>query len=252
VKTDIILPFHNGVDMLIRCLGALSAARMDANVFLVDDGSEMAERQRAQRAVNALSLPVTWINSPRRLKFVKAVNLAWQRCTSPVVVILNSDTVPPADLLAQLTSTLDDDPRLAAVAPTSNNPVDLYQHRLRKLAPHSGQSNDITNVPYLTAMCLAIRRYAVAGPVFDPAYSPGYFEDLDLSCRLRSAGWRLSVVEGCRIRHQGKGTFGRDPERAAIVSKNYSRFASRWSHLPEHSDLVLRLSGSAVQRSVRQ
>ncbi len=252
MKADIILPFHNGVDMLIPCLGALATARTDANVFLVDDGSKTTERQRAQRAATALPLRVTWITSPQRLKFVKAVNFAWQRCTSPVVVILNSDTVPPAGLLSKLTSALDDHPGLAAVAPTSDNPVDLYQHRLRKPRPHSGPSNDITDVPYLTAMCLAIRRSAVGGQIFDPAFSPGYFEDLDLSCRLRSAGWRLSVVEACRIRHLGQGTFGRDPERGKIVSRNYSRFASRWSHMPEHSDLVIRLSGSAMPRSVRQ
>jgi GT2 family glycosyltransferase len=82
-------------------------------------------------------------------------------------------------------------------------------------------------------------------------FSPGYFEDLDLSCRLRMAGWRLAIVENCRIHHQGRATFQLDPDLPSIISRNYETFAGRWSHLPEHDDLVSKLRGPAVHSGVQ-
>lgn len=247
---DVIIPFHNRSDVLIGCLGALANASLEAPILLVDDASDHAEVDRARRAVNDWSLPVEWLTLPRRSGFVQAVNAAWPRCKGPVSVVLNSDTVPAPDLLAKLISCLESDAGTAAASPTSDNPFDLYQYRSATRMDAETAGNNYTCVPYLTAMCLAVRREAVIGPLFDPAFSPGYFEDLDLSCRLRMAGWRLAVLESCRIHHEGQATFGLDPHLRSIVSRNYARFAARWSHLPEHSDLVSRLGGPAGENGV--
>lgn len=243
---DVIIPFHNRSDVLIRCLGALSRARLDAAILLVDDASDPAERKLVQRATEALALPVKWIVLPRRSGFVQAVNTAWLGCGQPISVILNSDTLPPAGLISKLVTCLQQDTGLAAVAPASDNPADLYQYRSSEQAERGIRADGLTFVPYLTAMCVAIRRSAVAGPLFDPVFSPGYFEDLDLSCRLRLAGWQLAVAESCRIHHEGRATFRLDPDLPSIIDRNYETFAGRWSHLPEHNDLVSRLRGPAV------
>jgi GT2 family glycosyltransferase len=225
----------------------LSAApHLHGSVFLVDDASSVAERQLVRSAVAALPLPIQWISLPQRRGFVGAVNAAWPRCASAVSVILNSDTVPSADLLPKLLAALDRDLDIGAIAPASDSRLDLYQYR-----PAEGRGAEITCVPYLTAMCLMIRRRAVAGPVFDPVFSPGYFEDLDLCCRLRAGGWRLAVLESRRIHHTGRATFGLDPELGAVLTRNYATFAARWSHLPEHSDLAARLHGPAFRNGTR-
>lgn len=248
---DVIIPFHNRSDLLIRCLGSLSCTRLNAAIVLVDDGSDPAERKLVQRAIEEWALPVEWVVLPRRAGFVQAVNAAWHACNRPISIILNSDTLPPADLISKLVTCLRQNSGLAAVAPTSDNPADLYQYRSSE-QPKSGiRADGLTCVPYLTAMCLAIRRSAVAGPLFDPSFSPGYFEDLDLSCRLRMAGWRLGVVENCRVHHQGRATFQLEPDLPAIIDRNYETFAGRWSHLPEHADLVARLRGPVVHAGVQ-
>lgn len=248
---DLIIPFHNRADVLLRCLGALSDARPDASILLVDDASDEDEVRRVRRAVDGWALPVEWMTLPRRSGFVRAVNAAWQRCRRPVSVVLNSDTVPAPGLLSKLLECFEDDAGTAAASPASDNPFDLYQYRPSAQAERGTCGGAYTCVPYLTAMCLAVRREAVAGPIFDPDFSPGYFEDLDLSCRLRTAGWRLAVLESCLIHHEGRATFGLDPHLSAIVSRNYATFAGRWSHLPEHGDLVSRLSASAAHNGVR-
>jgi GT2 family glycosyltransferase len=242
MRTDVILPFHNGAGAVARCLAALSSSSRQTNIILVNDGSTFLESERIRRVAAELLFPVSWVNLQRRGGFVNAVNAAWNSCDSPTAVVLNSDTVPPADLIRQLVDVLERDPQVAAVAPISDNPLDLYQHRRRAVGP-THHTRMISSVPYLTAMCVALRRSAIGGQVFDPAFSPGYFEDLDLSCRLRTAGWQLRVADNCRIHHRGRGTFASDPNLARILARNFARFSARWSHLPEHEDLVLRLSG---------
>ena len=244
---DVIIPFHNRSDVLIRCLGSLSSVRLEASIVLVDDGSKSAERELVQRTTEEWGLPVEWIVLPQRSGFVHAANAGWLACSQPISVILNSDTLLPADVISKLVTCLRQDSGLAAVAPASDNPIDLYQYRTKERTVSGMHADRLTCVPYLTAMCLAIRRSAVAAALFDPSFSPGYFEDLDLSCRLRMAGWRLAVLEDWRIQHQGRATFQLDPDLPSIIDKNYEKFAGRWAHLPEHADLVARLRGPAVQ-----
>ena len=53
----------------------------------------------------------------------------------------------------------------------------------------------VLSVSFMTGAVLLLRRSAVlaAGGLFDPRYFM-FFEDSDLSQRLRRAGWRLAVV----------------------------------------------------------
>jgi len=237
VRADVIIPFHGQSAMLLRCLSALAAGpRIAGTVFLVDDASPVADRYHAERALSGSALPVCWLQLPQRSGFVAAVNAGWRQCRSAVAVMLNSDTVAAANVLSELVAAIERDPTIAAASPASDNRIDLYQFR-ESFRP-AGAGVGLTAAPYLTAMCLALRRSAVFGPVFDASFSPGYFEDLDLSCRLRANGWRLVVLENCRVHHAGRATFGHHPNLHQIVRRNYALFASRWSKLPEHTDLT--------------
>jgi len=224
---DVIIPFHDRHDLLLRCLEALSRnARTRGHVYLVDDGSPHQPHGDTRRAIEDLRLPLRRLTLERRRGFVDAVNHAWRYCDQPLTLILNNDVVVMADLVAGLTACLTADERLVAVAPASDNPTDLFQYRA---TPHA---SGLTFVPYLTAMCLAVRRKAIgAGQLFDPVYAPGYFEDFDLSCRLRADGGKLGVFEDCRVHHTGKATFRHDRSLSAYLTRNYRTFAARWGHL---------------------
>jgi GT2 family glycosyltransferase len=246
MRADVVIPFHGRSDMVCRCLAALDrsadATLLTGRLLLVDDGSPSADAECVRRAAARFARPVDWIAIDRRSGFVSAVNLAWRRSSAPIAVVLNSDTVPPPNLLPRLTSAIAADPRLGAVGAASDNRCDLYQYRAIPASAHC-DSPAVTDVPYLTAMCVAIRRAAVEGPLFDPVFSPGYFEDLDLSCRLRSRGWHLAVHEGCRVHHAGRATFAGEARLDRILARNLAAFEARWSHLPEHDELLGLLSG---------
>lgn len=62
--------------------------------------------------------------------------------------------------------------------------------------------------PELCCACsMLIRREAIDGEVFDPEFF-AYFEDSDLSLRLKKAGWRLLYEPESVVRHYGSATAG--------------------------------------------
>ena len=214
---EIIIPFHGRLDLLRRCLNALGNKH---TIILVDDCSP-----------EAIELPV--LRLKQRTGFVGAVNYAWTRCTKDVVIVLNSDTLPGPNLINKLIAVLKHDKSIAAVAPASDNRQDLFQYRECTSAPGT-----YSFTSYLTAACLAIRREAIkTKQLFDPAYAPGYFEDLDLCCRLKQDGWKLAILESERIHHEGAATFGCEPQLENILQNNYSRFSNQWGYLSEHNNL---------------
>ena len=82
----------------------------------------------------------------------------------------------------------------------------------------------------------ALERVALAaGSVFDPELD-SYYEDVDLACRLRSAGLRALYVPAARARHAGAASATR--ERLSLVYGNRvlvaARFLGRsfWPRLP--------------------
>lgn len=240
---DVIIPFHGRVDLLPRCLAALAGnGSIGGFVYLVDDGSPSPPDDRARSAFEALGLPIRWLALEARQGFVGAVNHAWKRCREPTTLVLNNDAVVPPDLVGRLGACLGGDGRIAAVAPASDNPVDLFQYR------SGARRRGMTEVSYLTAMCIAVRRAAVGSTqLFDPVYAPGYFEDLDLCCLLRAGGWKLGVLEDCRAHHTGRATFRHDPELAAHLRRNCRTFTARWGHLDSLPELERLLWGRGIE-----
>lgn len=236
---DVVIPFHGRVDLLLSCLRAIAAGGAHSlGIFLlVDDGSPADQARQAMRECLALPLRIRWLTLPERSGFVRAVNVGWAATSANATIILNSDTVVSASVLSGLCRALDNNEDVAAVAPGSTNPADLYQYRTW-FTPKANDSRTLTFAPYLTAMCIALRREAIQGPPFDEAYSPGYFEDLDLCCRLRVLGWKLGIAEWLTVQHTGRATFASHPELVRILARNYALFASRWGGISEHGELV--------------
>jgi len=151
-------------------------------------------------------------------------------------MLLNSDAFVRPGVVGLLGDALRRTAGLAAVGPSSTSRRDLMQYRRTPRGEYGGMPG-VTPTPFLTAMCLMLRRAAVGERPFDPVYAPGYFEDLDLCCRLRDEGWELGIVEGARVHHVGGATTGRDASRGATMARNFATFSARWHSRPEQESL---------------
>ncbi len=62
----------------------------------------------------------------------------------------------------------------------------------------------------------------------DEAFSPGYYEDTDLSLRLRSMGYRLRICKNSFIYHAGGQNFKKREDLDEITDRNLLYLAQRW------------------------
>ncbi len=63
---------------------------------------------------------------------------------------------------------------------------------------------------------------------FDPAYAPFDFEDVDLTTKAHSLGYKIVSLNNPNIVHQNGGTIGFNPEREAITKRNQEYFKNKW------------------------
>ncbi|MHC4267849.1 MAG: glycosyltransferase [Planctomycetota bacterium] len=283
VKNDdvnIIIPFYNDHVLLSRCLRSVEASGYKGGkIVIVNDGSEAEEVRIIERLFPDLDLDILLISHDKNKGFRDSILTGIRQCDCKYVILLNSDTVVTPNFAGKLIDIMIKNRIFKAVAPTSNHPTDLYQFRdklylkyqfddddYRKILSEFGPlikqkslthrlkkwftNNYITVAPFLTGCCLALDKeiFEKAG-YFHGKYDHGYFEDMELSCRIRDLGYKLAVNEDCFVFHRGQGTYGKTSTdwRNKLQWKNYFIFKDAWGHYPEFEDLDKRMQWAGLE-----
>lgn len=66
--------------------------------------------------------------------------------------------------------------------------------------------------------------------LLDEGFSPGYFEDDDISMRIHVAGYRLLVCHNSFIYHAGSQSFIKRPDLQEIFDRNHQYMISKWGY----------------------
>jgi len=125
------------------------------------------------------------------------------------VWILNNDTEASPPALSALVATAELDPNLGAVGSVLVEPES--EIRGGTLSFLTGLPRHITNgrtrkADYLCGASVLLRMKALRNvELFDTTFFL-YWEDTDLSFRIRKAGWRLGIAEESRVHHKGSGS----------------------------------------------
>jgi GT2 family glycosyltransferase len=253
---DVVAVNYRSAAMVRTVCGRLAAGRGDrlGTVAVVDnDPGELEASQLAEAGRVELI---------RRSNdgFAGGVNAGWAIGGSPYVLLINPDAEVEWESVLRLAQALDSEPRLGAVAPLHldhrgqvTNPYsevpdwrDLLAHRFaplrllpsgarrleRYFATHLdgiGPDSGTVEVEQPPASCLLVRRQAVDGPPMDPRL-PIYFNDVDLSRRLRDGGWRSAVVTAAVCRHEPGGAGGLLLGRALAAENQVGayRYVRKW------------------------
>lgn len=229
---DIVIVNYHGAGDVATALDRLGAWP-HGTVWLVDNSDDAA--QAAQLHALAAACPHVRVRiAPGNLGFGRGCNLAFAASTSDYVLLLNPDArVAPGDvwLLAQA---LDADARLDAASPAVywNAQRSFVMPRPDPQTPRALASRALATrwrgwarrvarrevadtrrrmrpdqpafaVDMLAGAVLMLRRSAVerAGGLFDPGFFM-FFEDADLSWRLRRAGSGLALVPQAGAVHE--------------------------------------------------
>ena len=267
---DIIIPSYNNSTILSRCLLALDlVAPHRHRLIIVDDGSDEEHKNALHQVLSNFDRPLHVLTHEQNKGFKEAILTAMQFSDAQYVLLLNDDTVPTQDFDLKLLEVIQTHDAAKAVGPVSNHPTDLFQFRpelgeidfndfkgpghMLSRFEELQQSHGVGEVPFLTGMCLLLDRevFERAG-FFDGAYEHGYFEDLELCCRIRESGHVLMVNEDCFVYHVGHETYKHKEtsEKRRIIMQNFSIYENNWSHLPDHQELLRKMAYAGKEHPI--
>lgn len=249
LTVTVIVPLHNGRDLIAPCLSSVPA---HAELIVVDDASTDGAPEVVARDFPRARL----LHNERNLGFAATCNRGLAASTSAVRVLLNSDARLSPGSLDVLLAAFDDPavgiagPRLvfpdgshqtsAARFPTIGSILAgsfLLNDLFRILRPDASFRWELgmarrdhgtdREVDWVMGTCLAIHERCLADVEgFDEGYSL-FVEETDLCWRARAAGWTVRYVSGSVVEHLGGGSAGDERERAVRYLRGERRFFER-------------------------
>lgn len=212
---------HQGAAYLPRCLDALEGQEGLAEILVIDNASTDGSAAAAAARGGLVRL----VEAGGNLGPAAARNLGLAQVRTPWVLFVDNDVYLPEGAVASLLAAAQDEPRVALVQPRSvfaGEPTRVHYdggslHHLGLFSlrnwygsldcARAADPAPRVAVDGAISLCLLGRVDALrALGGFDPRYFI-LFEDLDLSYRVRAAGWRILSLPGVLVEHDA-GTAG--------------------------------------------
>ena len=197
---DVIVLDIDGGAMLAECLASIHGA---ARVIVFDNGSRVPT-----------SYPnVEIVRSETNLGFARGANEAYRKTTAPFVALINNDVVLEPDWLEHVRDALDRDAQLAAVQTIIRRPdgaidgagIDISDGTYRQIGHGQAVGTPLHVAWGVSATATLYRSSALGGRMFEERLF-AYYEDVELSARLRRDGWRTAVLPVVKATHRGSAT----------------------------------------------
>ena len=225
----VLIVTYNSADIIGPCLHSLhGTSSRPLNIVVVDNSSS----DRTVDAVLHALAAVTVIPNKSNLYYAAASNQGLGQLTDPYVLLLNPDTVVPANAIDRLIDVFDTHPHAAAIAPMLTGRDGSRQSSLRELPGLDTLWYDLLGLAFLfprsrafgrwrmgyfdglierkvdqpMASCLLVRREAFDRVgLFDESY-PMFFNDVDWCKRVKDACLEIWYTPDVRVSHEGGAT----------------------------------------------
>lgn len=221
MKTSLVIPAYNGLELLTANLPSIVALKTD-EVIIIDDAST----DDTVQFISSTYPQIILVSHSHNLGFPQTANHGFSQAKNDLVVLLNQDVIPDKDIL-RIIKPYFTNPRLFAVTFNEQNrswaTVSLIHGLLNyengQLDPHDHSSF------WASGGSAAFRKSLwddLGG--FDPLFSPGYLEDLDLGYRARKRGYSITWSAQALVHHTPESTFSKtySPRRLNYIKdRNY-------------------------------
>jgi len=215
-EVAIVLVMWNGCQDTVECLESLREDTYPSKrLIVVDNGSTDDSVMQVRKHYPEVEI----IENHANLGFTGGNNVGIREAITKgvdYVYLLNNDTTVEPDALGELIAAAEANPNFGLVSPVMHyfdSPRDIWfagsQIMLaRGLAVHDNsrapnRTESPYEVPWLSG-CAILMRASLAQQLngFDERYYLT-FEDVDISLRVRKAGFALAIVPSARIYHKG-------------------------------------------------
>jgi GT2 family glycosyltransferase len=230
-KVTVVIPVWNGAAWLEACLDALAAQSFrDFTVIVVDNGSTDDSRALVARHAPQAAL-IAW---ERNRGFAAAVNAGIRASRTEYVALLNVDTLPRPDWLANLVRAMDagapDVGGLASKMLSMTDPTVVddcgdslsWQGTAAKRG-HGRNAVEFEREEEIFSPCAgaALYRKSFLNELggFDERFF-AYLEDVDLGLRGHLRGYRYRFVPMAEVLHQGHGSGLSQARYVRLMTRN--------------------------------
>lgn len=230
----VVVPVFNAYADVIECIESLLAHTEDhIPLLIVDDGSS---DRRIADLLGPLSVQrgFKYLRKPMNEGFVATMNLAFEWTASRDVVLINSDIIVPSDWLERLRDAAYAHTTTATATPLTNHGSILsipYRNTPTSHLPRGLTVDELDRriradslkvypvIPTAIGHCTYFKRQALTSVgYFDPAFSPGYGEEVDFSQRAVMAGFRHVAADDLFVFHKGSRSFGGERDQIRELS----------------------------------
>lgn len=197
---SIIVPVYNGGYAFVYCLRAIEQSKFKSwELIVVNDGST------DQSAVIAEKFGATVLKTNGRMGPGAARNLGAQVAAGEYLCFVDADCEVHADTLTNLVQTLNYHPEIDAVfgsyddAPKASNFIAQYKNLFHHYVHQNGNEEAST----FWAGCGAVKRstFLTNGGFDVQRYPRPSIEDIDLGCRIRQAGGKITLAKQVQVKH---------------------------------------------------
>ena len=121
MKLSIIIPHHNGEDLLHNCLESLlnNISIQDFEIIVVDNGSTDDSAEKAKENFPSINL----LKSEKNLGYSGGCNLGAKDSKGEYIIFLNNDTFHAKNWIEELIKFLDKNPQAGAAQPKILNAI---------------------------------------------------------------------------------------------------------------------------------
>ena len=242
VEVDICICIHNALDAVKNCLASLVAKRRGPQdrILLIDDGSDAATQEFLHEFCQTVPA-VLCIRNETPQGYVKAANRALKNSSSPIKILLNSDTIVTDDWVAKMVLALKesysaeivgvlsnaaDMQSLPSVEQQGNNtvvntlPKDVSIDDMNRFCEQWSCAHIYPRVPLVHGFCFGLTQKAldILGGFDEIHFPKGYGEENDFSFRASNAGIDQVIATNTYIYHAKSQSF-RDQERIFLMQQ---------------------------------
>lgn len=244
MKTSIIILTFNQLEYTKKCIESIRkyTTEHQYEIIIVDNHSTdgTIEWLQSQKKIKV-------IYNEENLGFPKGCNQGITVAQGDNILLLNNDTIVTSGWLRNLIICLYSDERIGAVGPVTNN-CSYYQaihlnfkneqemHRVSKIYNQSNAELWEERLK-LVGYCFLVKRTVIDKVgMLDERFSPGNYEDDDLSFRIVLAGFKLMLCKDTFIFHFGSVSFkSNQTSYNALLKVNRKKFKEKWGIDPTYS-----------------